>query len=1347
MPSEEQVAYDEYIQNAVRDQGGPSQFTINFLRSIKGVPEDDLSEEEQIVTGALRAAGSPEAFVEKLRSFYGVEDSLPGGGPTARFVEPTPPTELLGEAAEAAAGAATEGIRGEIEPEFLTPARKVASALPGDVLRLGAGLLSFPVSVARKLAFGDARGAIREFTGLEMQAATGEAIGETGLQEQVEERPLSTLLGALGPLAIAGGALVPGIKASARAARGRRAFATAENLGEGFGKAAEANFAQDIVEVQRLQERFTLSERLNALDESISKDPSNAYLRSERERIARRRHGLDRSRPVEIEFLDDPENPVVRPTPEKPLKGGLMGQEPLRTIPTRAGRRRMARRIPAQEETLAGAASEEIARLHNENGGLTFLPKSGAVGVGAQGDVVSIFPERTTRIPGKEITPADARSFILQNRDLLLRDDPRHAVGTWYDAASNETFLDISVLLAEDGLGEAVGKAANQRAIFRLSTGEEIKTGGSGEMTPEVLAILGPEKGRLSRLLASAPRPEPVVALADGTKVSAQPLFETAATAGVIAVDGVVAQATARHPILRALSGAYNPIPDVVRAFSDLPRLWKAAARQTRPTNFEVIMKVDPILGERAAAVMAARSHAQMMRVSFLRGLREILKTKTRLDNFVKRYWIQEQLEATEGGKGRVVIDPSIIEKMDSDPATQVALAYQREQITPFLERLAPAAGIDAFRPTPNGYMKLYPGRIEGGDIVFIDGRRITRGENVLVADAGRSLNPYALTKQKARAARRASGTAEIYSADAEAILEHAVYDRLSAGARNLLFERLREIGTPLAPGDRLPLGKRQIWVPTEGAEAGSLRLERLGVPEEIALLYNDTLKPFVLPDGGIPFDLDAANAINRTFTAANLIGLGDAVFSYLFTVGTVYNELGLKSFRSKSLGALAQLPLHIPRVALAIAKVMNTHGPEATAWSKELSLVGSLRGRQIAELADVVGWKRALPWRAVAKLSFGLPEFEKGILGGRGMGGWDTRGRVALAQVIQAEQPNLTKAQVAAIVNDRAGSYVPGLRAPLATAFMKSIIVTDPFASRFVAGLKNTGRAATGLNSRGFSPALLGNSLIGVGLSAVLLNRALNGIWPWDEADLKPGDIRIRQDDGTIRDLSFGKWAFTVARATAPLREAWTTYDRGGSLGEVMLSGARGSVNMLVARMSPAIDFLFTATTGRTSYITEGGELLKIAREGTNQLKENLAASLQGLLQAPDAWIGLDPETLHPTPEAQQEATAMNLLELFGLAPRRRPPEVALIGARVRREKGHRRRIAADVAFRTRERYDANPDLDIVMESEKLLHSRGVLPDAKDYYEILGLSLRIFKAASRGRERSAEEALSEDVQ
>lgn len=123
-------------------------------------------------------------------------------------------------------------------------------------------------------------------------------------------------------------------------------------------------------------------------------------------------------------------------------------------------------------------AASAVIRLHERNGGATFNLYFGDFS-GQKLYAVSVFVERSVRLPGRSIPPQILRGFIQANADLL--GDPRNSIGTWYNALADETYLDISTAFPHLQEAFTIAIRYNQIAIFDLHRQQEIETGGTGE--------------------------------------------------------------------------------------------------------------------------------------------------------------------------------------------------------------------------------------------------------------------------------------------------------------------------------------------------------------------------------------------------------------------------------------------------------------------------------------------------------------------------------------------------------------------------------------------------------------------------------------------------------------------------------------------------------------------------------------------------------------------------------------------------------------------------------------------------------------------------------------------------
>jgi len=118
-------------------------------------------------------------------------------------------------------------------------------------------------------------------------------------------------------------------------------------------------------------------------------------------------------------------------------------------------------------------------KAHSENGGSTFSLSSGDL-IGQKKSSVSIFPDRSKIVEGREITKEDIDLYVQENKDLFEGNEDVLAVGTWFDEQSNQTYLDVSAVVEKE-VAIDLGKQYNQKAVFDLELLEEVETGGTGE--------------------------------------------------------------------------------------------------------------------------------------------------------------------------------------------------------------------------------------------------------------------------------------------------------------------------------------------------------------------------------------------------------------------------------------------------------------------------------------------------------------------------------------------------------------------------------------------------------------------------------------------------------------------------------------------------------------------------------------------------------------------------------------------------------------------------------------------------------------------------------------------------
>ena len=109
---------------------------------------------------------------------------------------------------------------------------------------------------------------------------------------------------------------------------------------------------------------------------------------------------------------------------------------------------------------------------------------------------VSIFNERSEVVDGEmneEEMSKTLQEFYEKNKDILEGNEDILAIGTFYDAESGKTYIDISSVLDKD-IAARLGKEYNQISVWDLELMKEIKTGGDGTVKGE----MKPEADRIS---------------------------------------------------------------------------------------------------------------------------------------------------------------------------------------------------------------------------------------------------------------------------------------------------------------------------------------------------------------------------------------------------------------------------------------------------------------------------------------------------------------------------------------------------------------------------------------------------------------------------------------------------------------------------------------------------------------------------------------------------------------------------------------------------------------------------------------------------------------------------------
>ena len=207
---------------------------------------------------------------------------------------------------------------------------------------------------------------------------------------------------------------------------------------------------------------------------------------------------------------------------------------------------------------------------------------------------VSVYPDRTAFIPGRQIPSTLLRTFIQANRALL--EDARNAVGTWYNREEDITYLDITTTLPDRDEAISLATRYNQIAIYDLAGQVEIATDGTGEEIdglPPLPRRLAPMKrGGWDKTMTDTTKTEVT------TTVIVADLIPSNPPAIMTTKRAVNSQGIARH--LTQKVSVTNPLL-AQRLFSEVQRgdevtltlttTWTADSYETLLTDFSVPVK------------------------------------------------------------------------------------------------------------------------------------------------------------------------------------------------------------------------------------------------------------------------------------------------------------------------------------------------------------------------------------------------------------------------------------------------------------------------------------------------------------------------------------------------------------------------------------------------------------------------------------------------------------------------------------------------------------------------------------------------------------------------------------
>jgi hypothetical protein len=655
--------------------------------------------------------------------------------------------------------------------------------------------------------------------------------------------------------------------------------------------------------------------------------------------------------------------------------------------------------------------------------------------------------------------------------------------------------------------------------------------------------------------------------------------------------------------------------------------------------------------------------------------------------------------------------------KLLANPRIAEARAYWKSHVQPEIERLAPQALVDTFRYDADGLYAPLNWLKEESPGRWVD--RFGQGEGAINKRVGGGRGARIMVRRKARAAQQATGTADRYSVDSLHNLSNMYRDRFGAADQNTVLDMLKAHSVEVPKGKAAP----------EGFVFAGDTLPNLAVPKDIGLEYQRIRD---LKMGG---EAVGVMGLGRNWlTQLSLWGPFDAFSTFLRSSGALYRlpQMAGGGILSKLTGITKSLP----EMARIIAEAANIHGVEATTRMRNLARHGGLRATAFLETEKPFSMANSMK-----KSAFGMPDFERGAFGGRSLMGYDTRFRVMYDSIL--ERLGVKEAsQRAAILNNEMGTYIKALQPEL----VRKLAHIDPFAASHVAALKSQVKGLAGISPATGrpSPEVLWSTLGTVIATPIVLNKMITGKFPWEIADLRPGDVRV-EHDGKNYDISYRMLMAPYARAVHVLgfRDALDQMWNGSARwGDVMLAGIRGAADELSLLVGPAIQAGYTVATGKALYIDpRSGEQIQLAQKSMHQLRENLRVVGSGLIQVlPNGPVAQTPDSMTEALSSYLRSTAM---QIGGI--RERGSAKQLEGGIVGRAKARRYEIAQGASFRARKLRDMAKaegksfNLHDTLAAD--LTDKGLEPGTKDFRFAFQVAIRLFRVRGKSLNRNAVEA------
>ncbi len=604
---------------------------------------------------------------------------------------------------------------------------------------------------------------------------------------------------------------------------------------------------------------------------------------------------------------------------------------------------------------------------------------------------------------------------------------------------------------------------------------------------------------------------------------------------------------------------------------------------------------------------------------------------------------IKSRLDAGEYGAEIVYPELSQMERAAylEDPINKGAVEMWKEEVTKFVEDAADDAGVSSFLETDSGiYAKGRQWRNAAeapkDSPIHIPKVGASKGTGEAAAHVGGG-RPSKL-KTRAKAARRATGRQlgpeGVVSEDLRVIIHDTLLDRISsANKRNLIDALLAEdLSSTHRVGDTIKVNGRthklrsiDIELP-EGFREGDqlIRRKNVLVPEQIAYGWD------LASENKRGTSLQVYDTWTRLVTASALLVPAEATMHGLavWAALAMSPKIGMSSKAAK----LMANPLtgHPGRM---VAALMDMWSLEGESFKQDIRALGpgglrtshfehSLGPRSKArQVVDKVTGK--IPaggkvWGAsvgyVKDTVFGYPFGFKRNTGTlrKGVGGMETRARVAMLRMLRAAEPGISDAKARNLINNQLGTYAAKLE-PTLTSFAKTF---DPFARAGTAMIKTGVKTTAGINTFGkFDPNLMASNVSTI-MGTYFVVKALDSLRPagegagkdikdgvgrnpWDIPGLKPGDIPIWGEDGKRYDIPFRLYANSLYRGInfTGVRGVLDSYFKGERdmryLTEAWLNSTG---NSMLGRIGPPGRQFMAGTMGVSPYMTSPGRFLPVS-------------------------------------------------------------------------------------------------------------------------------------------------------